>query len=369
MELLPILGLMSGTSMDGIDASIIKTNGCQFERTNITDISPYSSKTDLMLNDFLINPEYFLNDPKFLEQLEILITNDHISCVQKILKITDIKPFYIGFHGQTIYHNPYKRNTVQIGNAQRLADQTNIKVVYNFRKNDIKNGGQGAPIAPVYHKALMQQLNVEQPACFINIGGISNITYWDGINLIGFDSGPGNTLIDTFVKRHYNLKFDNNGNIARLGLPNQQIITEFLNDEFFKLSYPKSLDKFSFNYILDKYNFQTLDKYNSISTLTHLTIEAISLAISELPKKCKTIIVCGGGQHNKYLIDNLKIRLNTNLFTANEIGIPGDLLEAEMIAFLTGRYLRELNFTYPETTGVKVPCSGGDIVTPNYKTF
>ena len=365
MKLTPILGLMSGTSMDGIDACILNTDGINFKRTDTNIISPYSFETSDMLEKLLEYPESILTNIDLQSKLEYLITRDHILVVKKILKIQKILPSYIGFHGQTIFHNAFKKISIQLGNGQLLANETRIKVVYNFRKNDIDNGGQGAPIAPVYHKALIKQLKLALPTCFVNIGGISNISYWDGEVLIGFDIGPGNTLIDTFVKKKFNINFDNNGNIAKLGTSNEAIIKKFMNNNFFSLSYPKSLDKLDFNYIFHDEDFKKLSDYDAVTTLTHLTIHSINHSLNQLPKQIKTIIIAGGGQHNKYLLKGLKNKINCNIYSSNEINIPGDMIEAELIAFLTARHVKKLNLTFPQTTGVKEPVRGGIIAFPN----
>ena len=360
MKLIPILGLMSGTSMDGIDACVLKTNGKKFERTGINHIHPYSHETNIMLQKFNKNRYSLINNNLFLKKLEFLITQDHILCTCDLLKKYKLKPLYIGFHGQTIFHEPQKKS-IQLGDGQYLANQTKIDVICNFRTNDIKNGGHGAPIAPVYHKALIEDINLNLPACFLNIGGISNLTYWDGSKLIGFDVGPGNTLIDTFVNKKYNLKFDHNGNLARSGKPNKAIISQFLKNKFFKKTYPKSLDKFYFNEIFYNNIFTQLNSLDALSTLTHLTAESINLSLKLLPKKIKSLIVCGGGQNNNYLIEILKDRLNCKVYTSDEINLPGDMIEAEMIAYISARSIENLEFTYPGTTGVKKPCKGGDL--------
>jgi anhydro-N-acetylmuramic acid kinase len=363
VSLIPILGLMSGTSMDGIDACILKTDGNKFQRTGFNLIHQYSSDTSYMLKKFNKDPQLFLTDKDLIKKLELLITIDHISCVEDIISKSKVKPIYIGFHGQTVFHDPQQK-TVQLGNAQVLASETKIRVIHNFRTNDIKNGGHGAPIAPIYHKALIEDIKPKLPACFVNIGGISNITYWDGNTLIGFDVGPGNTLIDTFVKNKYNLDFDNNGKIASSGLANRSIINKFMQNNFFNLPFPKSLDKFHFNYIFRDDILSSLNNRDVVCTLTELTVQSIVVAVQQLPKKSESIIICGGGQHNKYLIDRLKESINCKVITSNEINIPGDMIEAEMIAYLSARSLKRLEFTYPTTTGVNRPCTGGEILLP-----
>ena len=358
-----ILGLMSGTSMDGIDASIIRTDGISFERTGINLIFPYSSHAKKIFDTYNQDPGTFMKNNYLLNKLDNLVTKDHISCVNQILKKSDLRPEYIGFHGQTIFHDPQIRS-IQLGSGQVLAKSTNIKVICNFRANDIKNGGHGAPIAPIYHKAIIEKINSKLPTSFINIGGVSNISFWDGNKLIGFDVGPGNALIDAFVKKRLNLNFDNEGKIASTGLPNQSVIKKFLNDEYFTKQYPKSLDKFYFDYIFNDNIFKSLNTYDALCTLTHLTVQSIIVALDQLPGMNETLIISGGGQHNKYLIKELKSNIRSKTLTSNELNIPGDMIEAEMMAYLTARSVRKLKYTFPDTTGTKKPCTGGDLFYP-----
>ena len=362
MNIIPVLGLMSGTSMDGIDACILNTNGKDFERTGINLISPYSKQTRNMLKFYSNNN--LLNNIYLRSLLDYLITKDHVKVVKKILYKQTVRPMLIGFHGQTVFHDPFTRTSLQLGNGQLLSNLTNIDVIYNFRLNDIENGGQGAPIAPIYHKALITKLNLSLPSCFINIGGIANITYWDGTTLLGFDTGPGNSLIDLYVQTYLNLEFDNNGDLANLGVSQSKIIKSLMNNKFFKLHPPKSLDKSFLNFILNDSEFLKLNKYDAIATLSELTAETIYFSIKQLPKKIKTIIISGGGQHNNFILKQLRLKIDAKIIIANDLNMPGDLIEAELISFLAARSHYNLPITFPSTTGVKEPMRGGILASP-----
>ncbi len=229
-----IIGLMSGTSMDGIDASFVKSNGITLERFGVNCYENYSKNTSKLLAIASRNPKKFLDDIRNTEKLNHLVTKDHLNLVKRMIKKNDLKPDLIGFHGQTLLHDPKKNISVQLGDSQFLANSLNTKVVSNFRKNDINHNGQGAPLAPIYHKFLLESLGVDLPSCFINIGGIANLTYYDYNNLIGFDTGPGNVLIDQYCQTYLNLNFDQNGNLARQGTINQILLDKFINNPFFK---------------------------------------------------------------------------------------------------------------------------------------
>ena len=357
MKKVPIIGMMSGTSMDGIDATLVLTDGIHIERTGISAGRKYSKKTISILGKAITNPmDYEKN-----QILSNLITLDHFNTVRDLLKKTSIKPNVIGFHGQTILHNPQKKLSIQIGNPQLLCNLTKTNVIYNFRKNDLLHNGQGAPLAPIYHLTIMKEKNIKPPCCIINIGGVSNLTYWDQNTLIGFDCGPGNGLMDMFVQETLKINFDKFGNIASKGNISNYHLERFMNNRYFKLKYPKSLDRKSFqkdyNFIKDS-NLNLADK---LATFTQITVESIKKSLLLLPKYPKDIIICGGGQHNKYLIRKLSSDLSSFVQTIDKIKLNGNLVEAELIAFLAGRSLNNLPFTFPLTTGVQKPISGGEM--------
>ena len=193
-----------------------------------------------------------------MKNLELKITSDHYHAVKEIISRNKLKPDVIGFHGQTILHEPEKSVSIQLGNGNLLSKLLKIDVVYDFRKNDLVQKGQGAPISPIYHKFLIMKKNLEIPACFINIGGISNISYWNGKQLIGYDIGPGNCLIDKTVQESIRKKYDKNGEIASKGTVDREKLKTLLDDDYFNLKFPKSLDKNYFNKYLDMFSSSNL---------------------------------------------------------------------------------------------------------------
>ena len=366
MSYLYSIGLMSGTSMDSIDATIIRTNGIKTESLGINISREYSQTSKNLLSKIITNPKLMLKDKYLINQINKNITLDHKKVIDLIIKKSRLVPDLIGFHGQTIYHNAHKKISIQLGDGALLSKLLKVKVISEFRKNDILNGGQGAPIAPIYHKALMIKHGFELPCCFLNIGGVANISFWDGQKLIGFDTGPGNGLIDTYTKDKLNLNFDNNGHLASLGSPNHLLINDLMKNTFFQNSGPKSLDKYSFISILNNKHFKNLEPNNAISTLSEFTITSIQKSIFQLPTFPKIIVVMGGGQNNLYIVENLQKRLNCEVTTADKLNLNGQFIEAELIAYLAVRRIKNLPITFPLTTGVKQSLTGGEV--NNYKT-
>lgn len=351
---------MSGTSMDGIDATLVTTDGKTLVRTGYEIKVSYKKKTIKELISIIFKINNFDNYFE-LEKLSNLITNDHKIAVDKLISLSGLKPDLIGFHGQTILHNPSNKTSIQIGNGKLLSSLTNTKVISNFRENDLFNGGQGAPIAPIYHKYIIENLKLELPCCFINIGGVSNLTYWDGHQLIGFDLGPGNGLMDIYCQKKLGIMFDKFGEIASKGIPSKKIIKQFRDLPYFKKKYPKSLDRLSFEGFLQKTEMLNLNHSDTLATLLEFSLYSIIMGINILPSKPKKIILMGGGQHNYTLYNRIKVNFDCEVLKSNEIFIPGDFIEAELIAYLSARRLNLLPATYPSTTGVKFPCIGGVI--------
>ncbi|MDC0457942.1 anhydro-N-acetylmuramic acid kinase [Alphaproteobacteria bacterium] len=356
---LNILGLMSGTSMDGINTTIIQTDGVEAKRFNIHEIYSYSKITNKLLNEAFKNPLKFLSNNLKKNKVSDYVTFDHSIGVKKFLKKHNVQVDLIGFHGQTIYHDYKTKTSIQLGNPLLLAKLLSINVISNFRANDIKNGGQGAPIAPIYHKSIIEEFDLELPSCFLNLGGVGNITFWNGKILLGFDTGPANGLMDYYCFKVLNQKFDTDGILASQGMPNQQIVESFLNDPFFKLNYPKSLDRQHFNYILDMIIQNRMNANDSLATLLDCTIKSIIASINFLPSPPSNIFVMGGGVNNLYLIKTLKKTYPTELKSINEIGLYAEMIEAELIAYIAGRSYYGLPYTFPSTTGVKKSMTGG----------
>jgi len=356
------IGLMSGTSMDGINVSMVKTNGLVLDQCNLNIIRPYSNETLNLLKKVMVNIQYFLQEKDTLLKLEKLITLDHFEAIQYLLKKTKYKPDIIGFHGQTIFHDPKKKISIQIGNPQLLAELLNKSVVGNFRSEDIKNGGEGAPIAPIYHKLIIEKFKLDLPSCFLNLGGVSNLTYWDGKELIGFDTGPGNGLMDIYMQENYNKKFDCHGSLAKKGVVIQDHVKKFMKDTFFKKKYPKSLDKLYFSYIFERIKNNNYKPEDIMATLSELTVMSIVFGIKSLPQKPKKIYIMGGGVHNTNLINCIQNSFPNNYVnTIDDIGLSGDMIEAELMAFLAVRKLYNFSSTFPETTGVLKPTCLGEL--------
>ena len=346
---------MSGTSVDGIDVSLVRTNGIDLIRLNINYFYKYSQE----IRDFfleVINQDVKSN-LKRKKLLDKIITLQHYEAVKKsnFLEHYDL----VGFHGQTIFHNPAQKISIQLGNPEMLAQKLNKHVVFDFRSKDIENGGQGAPLAPIYHKYIIEQSNLTLPTCILNLGGVSNITYWDGKKLIGFDTGPGNALMDDYMSTVSNKNFDEDGIVASSGNPIDKEIKKFLENSFFEKLPPKSLDRGAF---LDTYEKLIQKKYSFkdiMATLAEFTVESIASGIKLLPKKINNILITGGGYKNIYLMKRLKERLKINFIYDTQLGINFDYIEAELIAYLSARSIYKLPFTFPSTTGVSKPLSGG----------
>ena len=372
------LGLMSGTSMDGVDASIISsTDGIEydekFNRYFEYDKGLYQKISSI--RDKIFTSQDLKKLSKELKSLEKEITLFHAKVVNdvnnSVKKSTISRPEIIGFHGQTIFHNPDEKISLQLGDGKLLSQLVKKTVVYDFRQNDLKNGGQGAPLTPIFHQSIKNNINKgdELPIIFINIGGISNATcFYNQKNteskMFAGDIGPGNCLIDEWIRKNSKKKFDKDGSIARSGERNRLILNQALdNFQFYNKS---SLDIKNFDISFVK----GLSIEDGASTLTEFTVELIRSGLNDLLHKNKQdweipqeIIICGGGRKNKYLMELLKLNLHyKNFSTIDEFNIDGDFIESQAFAFLAIRSFLNLPISFPETTGCKEPCTGGVIV-------
>ncbi len=351
---------MSGTSMDGIDISLVRTNGLDLIRLNKNFFHEYSFTAKKKLINIL--KEDINTNMKRKKYLDEFVTNEHYLALKDLDILADCD--LIGFHGQTIYHNPINKTSIQLGDPIKLATLLNKDVVFGFRSNDLSKGGQGAPLAPIYHKYIIQSLDLGLPSCIVNIGGVSNLTYWDGENLIGYDTGPGNVLIDDYSLNKFNKNYDKDGLIASKGSPIKDEVEKFLESDYFKMSPPKSLDKLSFIIPYKKLIKKQYSIYDIMATLVEFTTESIAISVKKLPKKVNNIIITGGGYKNIYLMSRLKKRLKLNFLNERQLGINFDYLEAELIAYLSGRSVNNIPITFPSTTGVSEPTSGGTLYQP-----
>ena len=375
------LGLMSGTSMDGVDASIISSfDGIQFEE-EFNSYYEYDKNlfTNLInLRDKIFSSKDLKKLSKELKTLEKEITLFHAKVVldinQSIKKSTPL-PEIIGFHGQTMFHNSKEKISLQLGDGNLLSQLTKTIVIYDFRQNDLRNGGQGAPLTPIFHKSLRNKFWGEKlPLVLINIGGITNATCFHPENkfkkkMFAGDLGPGNCLIDEWIRNNSKKRYDKNGLIAKSGKIDELMLIQAL--ENFKIGFENSMDikDFDISFV------RGLSIEDGAATLTKFTSEIISTNLVELMIKKKfdfnnkhltNIIICGGGRKNKYLIDllqqKIKSQIKFNKFQLiDDYSIDGDFIESQAFAFLAIRSYLKMPISFPETTGCNMPISGGKI--------
>ena len=362
------IGLMSGTSLDGVDVALIETDGKQVKGFGPSGYRPYTDRERGLLRQALTEAVHLSQRderPGILRETEQAITLAHAEAVRAFIaqnRITAEDIDIVGFHGQTVLHRPERKLTVQIGDAAALAKAIHIPVMHDFRAADVAAGGQGAPFVPVYHRALAQSLGREGPIVVVNIGGVSNVTYIDGADtLIACDTGPGNALLDDHMFRMLNQPFDCEGRIAAQGNVDVGWIQRALELPFFGKPPPKSLDRNDFAAL----KLGNISPADGAATLTAFTAEAIARIALLLPKEPKSWIVAGGGARNLTMLRMLRERLQpATVEAADTLGWSGDAIEAQAFGFLAARGLKGLPLSYPATTGVPMPMTGGLIARP-----
>ncbi len=365
MEPITALGLMSGTSMDGIDLALVTTDGEQQVSRGASDFVPYDAAFRRALNDALETAKAITQReqrPGELAQLQRAVTRRHADAVRTFVSRSGVTPSLIGFHGQTVLHRPAQALTVQLGDGMLLARETGIPVVWDMRAADMTKGGQGAPLVPAYHAALAASLPMRWrrfPVCFVNIGGISNVTYVGEEGApIAFDSGPGNALIDQWVQAHGGVPYDADGAIASEGSVVASTVQTYLANPFFARQGPKSLDRLDF----DLTAAAGLCLADGARTLAAVSAEAIFAAADRLPADPHLWIVCGGGRRNPHIMADLRAlgaRRGAYVILAEDADLNGDSMEAEAWAYLAVRSRRGLPLTWPTTTGCREPATGG----------
>jgi anhydro-N-acetylmuramic acid kinase len=366
--MLTAIGLMSGTSLDGVDVALIETDGKRVKSFGPSGYRPYTERERGLLRRALTEavdlPQRDAR-PGILREAEYAVTIAHAEAVasftaQNRLSREDID--IVGFHGQTVLHRPAQKMTVQIGDAAALAKAIHIPVMHDFRAADVAAGGQGAPFVPVYHRALAQSLEREGPMVVLNLGGVSNITYIDGADtLIACDTGPGNALLDDYMYRVIGQRFDCGGRMAAEGRVDEAWIARALENPFFAAPPPKSLDRNDFASL----KLPQLSPADGAATLTAFTAAAIARIVPLLPKPPKSWIVAGGGARNLTMVRMLRERLQpATVEAADALGWAGDAIEAQAFGFLAARGLKGLPLSYPATTGVPMPMTGGVIARP-----
>jgi anhydro-N-acetylmuramic acid kinase len=364
------IGLMSGTSQDGVDVALIDTDGERIAQFGATACRPYTRAERTLLRRATAAAANLTDRaarPDIVATAEQLVNDAHAEAVETFLAANDLQPANlaaVGFHGQTLLHRPERGLTVQIGDGHALAARLGIPVVYDFRAADVAAGGQGAPLAPIFHRALVRQLGRKPPVAVLNLGGVANVTYIDGDTLIACDTGPGNALLDDFLRLRTGRPLDTDGRKAAAGEVDEHTIEHLLQHPFFALPPPKSLDRNDFRGFVG----DTLDGIgveNGAATLTALTAAAVAAVVPHLPRAPASWIVAGGGARNPTLMRMLGERLApAHIESAHEAGWSVDSLEAQAFAYLAVRSLRGLPISFPGTTGVPQPLTGGVLANP-----
>lgn len=382
-KLMRALGLMSGTSLDGIDVALIVTDGESHIERGPSQTFPYNAEMRTLLAQAIADAKVLTDRharPGALPHAERALTQQHAAAVSGFLQTHGIAREtidVIGFHGQTVLHRaPGPREvtllngavvnamgpglTVQLGLGAELADATQIPVVFDMRAADVEAGGQGAPLVPAYHRALVATLP-QRPVAIVNIGGVANVTFVGRTDdMLAFDMGPGNALIDDAVHAATGAACDAGGALAARGRVQSDILTAYMSNSYFAEVPPKSLDRNAFDPSL----VAALRLEDAAATLTAFTAEAIARSRAYMPLEPQLWIVCGGGRKNKTLMRMIAERVENAVVPAEAVGLGGDSIEAEAWGYLAVRSLRGLPLTYPRTTGVPEPICGGRLSKP-----
>ena len=357
-----VIGLMSGTSCDGIDAAVIETDGENVVRCGPGLTQPYDPAFQGQLTGLMRGE----GDAK---AIEAELTWRHAEAVKALLaqaKLTPADVSIVGFHGQTIRHNPKEHFTWQIGDGARLARLTGIDVINDFRAADVAAGGEGAPFAPLYHAALATGL--ERPLAVLNLGGVGNVTWIGGTgnattgdrernlpSLLAFDTGPANAMIDDWCRRHTGESYDRNGVLAASGTVDARALAQLMDNRYFAAKAPKSLDRNAFSAA----PVENLSAADGAATLAAFTVAAVVAAVPHMPARPKRWLVTGGGRHNPVLMSSLAHELGAPVAPVESVGWDGDLIEAQAFGYLAVRSLRGLPLSLPGTTGAPRPITGG----------
>ena len=357
-KLISSIGLMSGTSLDGVDAALIKTDGYSYIDRGPAISLQYDVRFRKRLRAILGSKSYDVNVSLISKDL----TKFHVFAIEKLfdkynLSKKDID--LIGFHGHTLSHNPKKHQTFQIGDPEFLANSLGIDVISDMRSADLLAGGQGAPLTPLYHQACSK--NLELPIGILNIGGIANIT-WIGKNCIkAFDTGPGNSIIDDWINIKSKLLYDNKGELSKKGKVSKKIVDSALKHPYLRFNPPKSLDRLDFTVSMIPSSFTIED---GAATAVEIVVKSIILGIDALPSKLTKLFVTGGGRHNLAIMEKLQDYLEINVQPVETLGWRGDYMEAEAFGYLAVRSLKGLPLSLPSTTGCNSPTSGGVLTKP-----
>ena len=362
------IGLMSGTSLDGVDVALIETDGERIAGFGPARTYAYREDDRTLFRQATHDARGIADRmarPGALKEAEALVTLRHAEAVERFIAEETLDKAtldIVGFHGQTVFHDPARALTVQIGDGEGLARRLGVPVVWDLRANDMAAGGEGAPLAPVYHRALATTAGIAEPVVFLNLGGVANITYvGPGEALIAFDTGPGNALLDDWTRGRTGAPFDADGRLAAAGTPSEPLLGKLLAHPYFALPPPKSLDRDAFPLT----ELAGLTDADGAATLLQFSARSVAAGFAHLPERPALCYASGGGRHNAALMRALKHALGGIAIQPLEaLGFDGDATEAQAFGFLAVRALDGKPISYPMTTGVPRPLSGGRISRP-----
>lgn len=354
------LGLMSGTSLDGVDAAMVETDGEVIAGFGRSAFRPYEEATRAVLRGALGRWP-----GEGVEAAEAAVRASHAEAVRGFPEAE-----LVGFHGQTLAHEPGGRGTHQVGRGDLLTAETGLPVVWDFRTADVASGGEGAPLVPFFHFACARRIGAGAPVAFLNIGGVANVTWVDPRAdapeapgaLVAFDTGPGNALLDDFIGARLGWSRDEGGAVAAAGRADERVLAALMAHPYLERKPPKSLDRLDFHAALEA--VAPLSTEDGAATLAALTAACVAEGARHFPEPAARWLVCGGGRHNRTLMRLLAERSNAPVDPVEAVGLDGDMLEAQAFAFLAVRVLRGLPTSSPATTGCRVPVSGGRISRP-----
>ena len=367
-----VLGFMSGTSLDAVDMAVIDTDGEAIFGFGPAGERKLSAATRALVEQATADARVWPWDapePTSFAPAARAVAEEHLRAAQSFLAehgLTAPDLDLVGFHGQTVWHEPPGRTrpegrTVQLGEAQILASGLGLPVAFDFRTADVASGGQGAPLAPIYHAARARASGLEPPVAVLNLGGVGNITLIgpDG-TLTAFDTGPANGMIDLWVQARADRRYDQDGALAAAGRVDKGALATYLDHSYFRTRGPKSLDRYDFSFA----PVEHLSLEDGAATLTAFSAATVALGVEACPVRPHTLIASGGGRHNPVLLEAIRQRAGVAVAAAEDFGWRGDAIEAEAFAYLAARTLLGLPISFPATTGVAAPLAGGRIVRP-----
>ena len=368
-----VLGAMSGTSLDGVDAAVVVTDGREIIAFGPTEYRSYREDEVQVLRAALgywpaasgLAGPLAARVPPIVSRAAALVEAAHVEVLGRFDGVD-----LIGFHGQTLAHDPRGRGTHQAGSGARLATKLGLPVVWDFRSADVEQGGEGAPLAPFFHFACARWIGALEPVCFLNLGGVGNMTWVDPCKaipdaegaLLAFDTGPANAPINDLVHARLGLPYDRDGSLAASGVVSEALVKQFLRNDYFARMPPKSLDRNDFANLLS--GVDRLSDGDAAATLTAMVAGSVACAFQQCPTPPKQVLVTGGGRLNPALMAQLVKALDAAVLPVEAVGLNGDMLEAQAFAYLAVRVARGLSTSAPGTTGVEVPVSGGQLSWP-----